>query len=235
VRSHFRGGAVNTPPRRLPPSRLRATLLAMGRPDQLSLLGREEPQFDARFGALRRTKLAHGAWVDYRQGWLSGHTTLFEQLLHTVAWETSEQQIYDRTVETPRLIAGLRPDASIPPLLDAMRRALGARYRSDFTRISFALYRDGRDSVAYHGDRIARELPNALVATVSVGAPRRFWLRPHPRIEAPAASPLAYNLGWGDLIVMGGSCQRTWQHAIPKVAHAEPRIAIMFRPMLAAP
>jgi alkylated DNA repair dioxygenase AlkB len=41
---------------------------------------------------------------------------------------------------------------------------------------------------------------------------------------------IAYNLGWGDLFVMGGSCQRTFQHSVPKLAHAETRIAVMYRP-----
>jgi alkylated DNA repair dioxygenase AlkB len=58
-----------------------------------------------------------------------------------------------------------------------------------------------------------------------VGGQRRFLLRPYG-----GGHSIALNLGWGDLLVMGGTCQRTWQHCLPKVAHAEPRIAIMFRP-----
>jgi alkylated DNA repair dioxygenase AlkB len=70
-------------------------------------------------------------------------------------------------------------------------------------------------------------LPSALVATVSVGAPRRFLLRPNT-----GGTSLSFSLGRGDLLVMGGSCQRTWQHAVPKSRRVgdEPRIAIMFRP-----
>jgi alkylated DNA repair dioxygenase AlkB len=199
---------------------------------QLNLLDREAPAFDPRFVKLRRTALAHGAWVDYAQAWLTGHAPLFESLLHEVTWQSGEQQIYDRSVVTPRLFALLPEAEPLHPLLEAMRTSLSRRYRQAFTRVSLALYRDGRDSVAFHGDRVARELPNALVATVSVGAPRRFLLRPKaPSDDAGGVRhSLAYQLGWGDLLVMGGSCQRTWQHAIPKVAHAEPRIAIMFRP-----
>ena len=81
-------------------------------------------------------------------------------------------------------------------------------------------------SVAFHGDYVAREMDRALVATVSVGAPRRFLMRP-----TGGGKSIALTLGWGDLLVMGGTCQRTWQHAIPKVKHALPRIAIMFRPV----
>src|SRR5262249_40235264 len=100
------------------------------------------------------------------------------------------------------------------------------RYGTAFERVSLGLYRDGQDSVAWHGDYVARRISEAIVATVSVGAPRRFLLRPHGGGRSGAVS-----LGWGDLIVMGGSCQRTYQHSVPKVANAEPRIAIMFRPV----
>lgn len=201
---------------------------------QLGLLDGEagEPAFDPEFRGIKRVELAHGAWLDYAQGWLGGHPAVFESLLRDSDWQTSEQHMYDRTVATPRLIAAV-PRDRVPPLLEAARRALSDRYGQELVRVSLALYRDGRDSVAFHGDRVARELPEALVATLSVGAPRRFVLRPHPRMQrehGPHKS-LALNLGWGDLLVMGGTCQRTWQHSIPKVSHADPRIAIMFRPM----
>jgi alkylated DNA repair dioxygenase AlkB len=198
---------------------------------QLGLLAPTEHGFDASFSRLKRTELAHGAWLDYAQGWLGDHSALFESLLQNSAWQTSEQHLYDRSVVTPRLIAAMAPEQPLPELLASMQELLSQRYQQRFERVALALYRDGRDSVAFHGDRIAREMPNALVATVSVGAPRRFLLRPHPDMPAVDRRSLAFNLGWGDLLVMGGSCQRTWQHAIPKVRHAEPRIAIMFRPV----
>jgi alkylated DNA repair dioxygenase AlkB len=135
-------------------------------------------------------------------------------------------------VAVPRLIAGLPKDGPGHPALEEMRAALNARYGTAFPRTGMALYRDGNDSVAWHGDYVARELPvDALVATVSLGAPRRFLLRP-----AEGGGPsIAYSLGWGDLIVMGGSCQRTWRHSVPKVRHAQPRMAIMFRPVWETP
>jgi alkylated DNA repair dioxygenase AlkB len=91
-------------------------------------------------------------------------------------------------------------------------------------RITCNLYRDGNDSVAWHGDRIARDLPQATVAVVSLGEPRPFRLRPRG-----GGSSLSWPAGRGDLIVMGGSCQRTCDHGVPKVAAAGPRIAVMFR------
>ncbi|MET0388533.1 MAG: alpha-ketoglutarate-dependent dioxygenase AlkB [Polyangiales bacterium] len=204
--------------------------------DQLSLLGRDDaPLLDEAFGTLQRRELAHGAWIDYAPGWLRGHTALYDALVRTTAFRALEERMYDRTVQVPRLIASLPDDGPGHPVIDAMGSVLCQRYRCAFTRVSLALYRDGRDSVAYHGDRVARDLPEALVATVSLGTPRRFLLRVRGAERTGREPSIAYKLGWGDLLVMGGSCQRTWQHAIPKVAAAGPRIAIMFRPDFRAP
>jgi alkylated DNA repair dioxygenase AlkB len=192
---------------------------------QLGLLGHAAPALDTGFAALRRHELSEGAWVDYVPGWISGHERLFDALLQGTQWHTGEELIYDRTVTTPRLHALLPDDGPGHPLLEDVRHVLRARYGEEFVRLSLALYRDGRDSVAFHGDRIARNMPEALVATVSLGTPRRLLLRPRG-----GGRSRAFNLGWGDLFVMGGSCQRTWQHGIPKVAHAAARMAIMFRP-----
>jgi alkylated DNA repair dioxygenase AlkB len=125
----------------------------------------------------------------------------------------------------PRLYALVPNDGEGHPVLEAIRLALSARYAEPLTRVSLGYYRDGGDSVAWHGDQVARRLPTAIVATVSVGAPRRFLLRP-----MGGGKSLALSLGFGDLLVMGGTCQRTWQHSVPKAKRAAPRIAIMFRP-----
>jgi alkylated DNA repair dioxygenase AlkB len=193
---------------------------------QMGLFGGESPAFDPTFARLTRVNLGSGAWVDYQPGWVSGHAALFEALHSSTRWRIGEEQIYDRTLPTPRMIALLPDDGPGHPLLEELRVTLSARYAQAFERVSLALYRDGRDSVAFHGDRIARNMPDALVATLSLGAPRRFLMRPRG-----GGMSRGWKLGWGDLLVMGGSCQRTWQHSIPKVAHADPRIAVMFRPI----
>ena len=193
---------------------------------QLGLFGRSEPvAFDATFSTMERVELGEGAWIDLARGWLAGHARLFEELLHGTAWRAEERVMYERRVDVPRLYAALPKGKRALPIIEDMRAALDSRYATRFDRTSFALYRDGSDSVAWHGDHVARRMQEALVATVSVGAPRKFLLRP----KGGGAS-IAYSLGWGDLIVMGGTCQRTWDHAVPKVAHAEPRISIMLRP-----
>jgi alkylated DNA repair dioxygenase AlkB len=190
---------------------------------QLGLFSAPEPRFDAGFAGLRRLELAEDAWIEHVPGWVAGHDALFDVLEAEVEWRSERRPMYDRVVDVPRLVAG--PMGRPPRLLEEMRVALSTRYGETFTRVSYALYRDGRDSVAWHGDTTARDLERALVATVSLGAPRRFLLRP-----AAGGRSIAFALGGGDLYVMGGTCQRTWRHSVPKVAMAGPRIAVMFRP-----
>jgi alkylated DNA repair dioxygenase AlkB len=186
------------------------------------LFGHDEPRIDVSFAAIERFELSHGAWVELQRGWLQGHARVFDLDREHTKWKSDDRIMYEKRVDVPRLY-GTPPRDEI---FEAMRGALDARYRTNFARLTCALYRDGRDSVAFHGDYVARRMPEALVATISVGAPRRFLLRP-----TGGGSSIGFSIGWGDLIVMGGSCQRTYQHAIPKVAHADPRIAIMYRPI----
>ena len=191
---------------------------------QRSLLGRGDPAFDPSFRGLTHHDLGEGAWYEYVPDWVDGQERLFESLSASTDWQSQQRQMYDRQVEVPRLIASLPTNGPGHPLLTEMRRALEFRYDSDFPNITLALYRDGNDSVAWHGDYVARERDSAVIATLSLGAPRRFLLRP----KGGGASR-ALSLGWGDLIVMGGTCQRTWDHSIPKVKHADPRMVVMFR------
>jgi alkylated DNA repair dioxygenase AlkB len=194
---------------------------------QASLFGHDEPSFDERFTEVRRLELAAGAWLEHRPAWLTGHQRLFETLAEGTRWRQEERPMYERVVAVPRSVAALPADGPVPHVVEGMRRALSARYATDFARIGLALYRDGKDSVAWHGDYVARRMDEALVATVSVGGARRLLLRPKA-----GGKSLHLDLGWGDLLVMGGTCQRTWEHAVPKVARAvAPRIAIMFRPV----
>ena len=188
---------------------------------QLDLFATGAPSFDEEFRALRRTTLSHGAWIDHVPGWVSGHDALFEELEQTLSWRRETMKMYDKIVEVPRLLAKV-PQTGI---VEDMRKAISKHYEEEFVFATAALYRDGNDSVAFHGDTTARNMVEAKVATVSLGDPRRFLLKP-----AEGGASIAFALGRGDLVVMGGTCQRTWRHGIPKVANAGPRIAIMFRP-----
>ncbi|MFI6444742.1 alpha-ketoglutarate-dependent dioxygenase AlkB [Kitasatospora sp. NPDC050543] len=184
-------------------------------------------------GALRRTVLGHGAWLDVLPGWLGGADELFEQLVQQVPWRAERREMYERVVDVPRLLSYFgEGDAPPHPVLEQARRELSEHYARElgepFRTLGLCYYRDGRDSVAWHGDRIGRgEREDTMVAILSVGEPRALLLRPRHG-GGPA---VRHSLGHGDLIVMGGSCQRTWEHAIPKTTRpVGPRISIQFRP-----
>ncbi|MFI7587489.1 alpha-ketoglutarate-dependent dioxygenase AlkB [Spongisporangium articulatum] len=180
----------------------------------------------------RREDLSAGAWVDLRPAWVHGADRLFETLIDVVPWRAERRQMYDREVAVPRLLCFYGEADPLPhPSLELMRERLSAHYADElgepFVTAGLCLYRDGRDSVAWHGDRIGRgSTHDTMVAIVSVGSPRALLLRP-----ATGGASIRHNLGHGDLIVMGGSCQRTWEHAVPKSARPTgPRISIQFRP-----
>ncbi|MER7718869.1 alpha-ketoglutarate-dependent dioxygenase AlkB [Streptomyces flaveolus] len=182
---------------------------------------------------LRRTLLGSGAWIDVLPGWLSGADVLFERLAADVPWRAERRAMYDQVVDVPRLLAFYGAGEPLPhPLLEEARDALSARYAEElgepFTTAGLCQYRDGRDSVAWHGDRIGRGArQDTLVAILSVGAPRDLLLRP----AGGGGDTVRRPLGHGDLIVMGGSCQRTWEHCVPKSTRTVgPRISVQFRP-----
>ena len=192
----------------------------------------EEPVLGSLAGAVRRVPLARGAWVDLRPGWLAGSGAVFGALVETVPWRAERRHMYDRVVDVPRLLCFYGEDAPLPhPALAAARDALSAHYRAElgepFRTAGLCLYRDGRDSVAWHGDTTGRgSREDTMVAILSLGTPRALLLRPRG-----GGASLRYEIGHGDLLVMGGSCQRTWEHAVPKTARAVgPRISVQFRP-----
>jgi alkylated DNA repair dioxygenase AlkB len=191
-----------------------------------------EPVIGALGQTVQRTELSHGAWIDVRPGWVTGADVLFERLHDAVPWREERRHMYDRVVDVPRLLCFYGEDDGLPdPALDEARRALSEHYREElgeeFVTAGLCLYRDGRDSVAWHGDRIGRgQTEDTMVAILSVGTPRSLMLRPRG-----GGQSIRHELGHGDLIVMGGSCQRTWEHGIPKTARpVGPRISIQFRP-----
>ena len=195
---------------------------------QPSLLGGEEPAVGAPLDTIERRWLDATAWIEHGSRWLVGADTLFDELVDRLPWRTGTRHMYDNVVEVPRLRASA---SDVPGLLDrvpvlrSVQDALTAHYGREFVSIGFNLYRDGRDSVAWHGDRIPKDaVDGAIVALVSVGEPRRFLVRPKG-----GGSSLRFECGNGDLLVMGGTAQRDWQHCVPKVRTAGPRISIAFR------
>jgi alkylated DNA repair dioxygenase AlkB len=200
---------------------------------QPSLFGSAGELDVADLGAsVERRALSDGAWVDLRPGFITAADELFDVLAASVPWHEERMHMYDSTVRVPRLLARYAAGETLPhPVLEKARSALNSHYSEElgesFVSAGLCLYRDGKDSVAWHGDRVARESPrDTMVAIVSLGATRPFGLR--PKSGGPG---LRLQIGHGDLLVMGGSAQRTWLHGIPKVANClGARISIQFRP-----
>jgi alkylated DNA repair dioxygenase AlkB len=192
----------------------------------------DEPAPGPLGGTVHRTMLSHGAWVDIRPGWMAGAGVLFDRLRQVVPWREERRRMYERVVDVPRLLCFYAEGEQLPdPALDRARQSLDAHYWPELgeplVTAGLCLYRDGQDSVAWHGDRTGRgRTEDTMVAILSLGTPRALLLR--PRGGGPA---LRHDLGHGDLLVMGGSCQRTWEHAVPKTTRATgPRISVQFRP-----
>jgi alkylated DNA repair dioxygenase AlkB len=200
---------------------------------QASLLGLdEETAVGPLRSTVRRTHLTRGAWIDVRPGWMTGADELFARLAEGVPWRAERRRMYERVVDVPRLLKFYDEGEPLPdPVLDDALRELnlyyGAELGEPFRTAGLCLYRDGRDSVAWHGDTIGRGgSHDTMVAIISVGTPRPLLLRPRG-----GGHSIRHDLGHGDLIVMGGSCQRTWEHAVPKTARPTgPRVSIQFRP-----
>jgi alkylated DNA repair dioxygenase AlkB len=200
---------------------------------QGSLLDMDEAAGPGKLGpSVQRTELDRGAWIDLRRSWISGADSLFERLMHAVPWRAERRHMYDRVIDVPRLLCFYAEGETLPdPVLEEARHRLDEHYGAElgepFVTAGLCLYRDGRDSVAWHGDTIGRgSTEDTTVAIISLGQPRSFLLRPRGGGRA-----LRHDLGHGDLLVMGGSCQRTWEHAVPKTARpAGPRISVQFRP-----
>ena len=193
-----------------------------------TLFDAEPVRADPVFAGIRRVELSDGAWVDHSTGWLHGAAAVFDDLVANVAWRHGRRLMYGQFVDEPRLHAWSREavaDCHVArPVIDRMANLLSRRYGVMLSSVGLNYYRDGEDSVAWHGDRIHRERHESTIAIVSVGGHRPFRLR--PREGGPTTELL---VGGGDLLVMGGTCQRTWFHSVPKVREAPPRISITFR------
>jgi alkylated DNA repair dioxygenase AlkB len=193
----------------------------------------EEATLGPLAGRVIRHELSAGAWVDHLPGWVSGSDEVLEVLLGDIGWREDRRQMYEREVAVPRLLRWYGGQETLPhPLLTEARAELDRHYGPElgerFVSAGMCLYRDGRDSVAWHGDRIGRgRSSDTMVAIVSFGSPRPLMLRP----AGGGGESLRFPLGHGDLVVMGGSCQRTWEHCIPKTAKpVGPRVSVQFRP-----
>ncbi len=187
------------------------------------MFGAADGAADLSFSALVRHRLDDRSWVDVVPGWLHGHGELFDELLRDAPWQHRQRWMYERKVDEPRLVAVFGDE--LPPRVEQVQAVLSGRYGVELDSVLVNLYRDGRDSVAWHGDTVRKRLADPVVATVSLGERRRFLLR--RRGGGPTV--LTLRAGEGDLVVMGGACQHEWEHTVPKVASAGARMSVTFR------
>jgi alkylated DNA repair dioxygenase AlkB len=194
---------------------------------QFGLFDGLEAAVDVDFSAAHRIELDATSWVEYIPGWLRGSDELFRELLESAPWEQRDRWMFTRRVIEPRLTAEYPELADVPhPTLHTVAAALAQHYGVDYQALWINLYRDNQDSTGWHGDVIGKTQPESTVPVLSLGATRRFLIRPTeggPSITVQPAS--------GDLVVMGGRSQRDWRHCVPKQASpAGPRISVNFAP-----
>ncbi|HZN81632.1 MAG TPA: alpha-ketoglutarate-dependent dioxygenase AlkB, partial [Mycobacterium sp.] len=139
----------------------------------------------ALFDPAERRDLGNGAWVEVRSGWLTDADGLFAELHDGIPWRAERRHMYERVLDVPRLVSfhHLVDEPAPHPRLKQMRRRLNDTYGGElgepFTTAGLCLYRDGNDSVAWHGDKIGRSnTEDTMIAIVSLGATRVFALRP---------------------------------------------------------
>lgn len=192
---------------------------------QTSLLALGPAEVPDTVGAVDRIDLGGGAWLDHRSNWLPGADAWFDSLLGELEWIEASRPMYDRIVDVPRLMSNYRrSDPSTPMGLELLGRLFDRHYQRRFPRIGCNLYRDGNDSVAWHKDKVKRP-GDSIVAIVSLGERRPFLLRK----ASGGGTTHRFMVGDGDLLVLGGTVQASWEHAVPKVRHAGPRLCVMAR------
>ena len=209
------------------------SVLSQGSPEadliwQQCLFAFEEPAVDAAFTGATRTWLDPTSWVDVVPGWLSGADLVFAELVARLPWQQREVTMFGRRLPEPRLTHwwSLTDGVEPLPVLAQAREALIRHYSLPFDSIGCNLYRDGRDSVAWHSDRERYEREDPVVAIVSTGNPRPFQVRPKHGQHRPSRT---WVLGQGDLLVMGGACQHDYEHCVPKTVVDGPRLSMVFR------
>ena len=193
---------------------------------QTSLLSTSEPAIDHDFSGLTRHTLDDESWVDVVPDWLTGADAVFAALVEHAPWTQHDRVMWGNKVPEPRLTTGWKAArvAEVVPVLLKARSALSHRYGFAFNSGWLNLYRDGRDSVAWHRDRIPTNNPHPFVAILTLGAQRRFLVRPYG-----GGPSIKFEPCHGDLMVTGGLMQRQWEHCVPKMKESGPRISVTFR------
>jgi alkylated DNA repair dioxygenase AlkB len=169
-------------------------------------------KFDESFRGARRVSLDSTSWVEHVPGWLSRNEVLLEELVRVAEWEQRSRWMYTKQVEEPRLTAEFHDLARAPStMVRRIGAALSAHYAVNYDSAWLNLYRDHHDSTSWHADKPPSRSEHAIVPVLSLGETRRFVIRPKG-----GGRMTSFTVRGGDLIVMGGRCQRDFEHAVPK-------------------
>ncbi|HTO08364.1 MAG TPA: alpha-ketoglutarate-dependent dioxygenase AlkB [Myxococcota bacterium] len=172
-----------------------------------------------------RVALDATSWLELLPGWLAEPAALFECLRTSARWEQRDRRMYERTVTEPRLTAELRDLRQAPAALRAAAERLSTQYGVRYDQLWLNFYRHGHDSTAWHGDRISVRREECIVPVLTLGATRRFLIKPRTGGASRAFWPES-----GDLVVMGGRCQSDWVHSVPKAPQVRgARISVNFQ------
>jgi alkylated DNA repair dioxygenase AlkB len=180
---------------------------------------------DETFGTAKRIQLDDTSWIEHVQGWLAGDGELMELLMREAGWEQRSRWMYTRMVTEPRLTAEYPVIADAPqPVLHYLTEVLSEHYDRDYTRLWMNWYRDNNDGTGWHADRPANKQDQAIIPVLSLGATRRFLIRP-----ADGGRSTTIVTHGGDLVVMGGRAQKDYQHSVPKAKQpAGARLSLNF-------
>ena len=191
----------------------------------------------------RRIPLTERSWLEHHAGWLppAEADCLARRLREGCDWQQRCIVLFGREVRQPRLIAWygelpyrysgqtLEPTA-MPRYLAAIAKQASHASKTEFNHVLINRYRDGNDSMGRHKDDESELGDAPVVATLSLGAARRFAVYRAKR-QAWAAE-----LRDGDLLVMLGDCQQELAHELPKQRHVtQERISLTFRKVLRPP
>ena len=191
--------------------------------------------------------------VRFARAWLAPAEAdaLFAALREQVQWETHRIRMYGRDIDSPRLSSWIGDPGTgyvysrvrfepnpWPPALAALRARIGAAAGVAMDSVLANLYRDGNDAMGWHADDEPELGPQPVIASLSLGAPRRFVFRRRPPrgTKTPVATLARHELELphGSLLVMSGDTQRHWHHALPRTARpVGPRINLTFRRLVA--
>lgn len=169
------------------------------------------------------------SWIKHIPHWYLDSGELMSELLRAADWKQRNRWMYDKMVAEPRLTVGYKMEDVPIPEIRAIASSLSERFSVPYDSVWMNFYHNEDDSTSWHADRPCLR-DECIVPILSLGAPRRFLIR-----RKTGGRSLSLVVKHGDLIVMGGHCQKNWAHCVPKEKiHSEARVSINFASTLQA-